>query len=148
MQKSSEMIVTQTMLIQPTLCVLTSSKASVKKVRSVSTLTILLSTELNKSICTSIKELSYLWTQLEEKNSVNLLKNKSTNNSVKSNEKWWKEPGPKSSANSSLRLLKKADTDGNGTVPTEKYASTNIVFPLDTYSRKTKKAKINWKLMK
>lgn len=148
LRNSEQKTVILTMPIPPTLCVLTLSKAFVKKERSVSTLTILLSTELNKSICTSIKELSYSWMQLEEKNSVYLLKNKSTNNSVKSNEKWWRVPGPKSSANSSLRLLKKANTDGNGIAPTVKYASINIVFLLDTCSRKTKKAKISWKSMK
>lgn len=136
------------MMIQPTKSVHISSKVFAKKERNVFTHMILHSIELNKSICMSIKELSWLWTLLEAKKWVNFQKMTLTNFWVKNNLKWWKVPDLKLCVNSFWKLLKKASTVGNGIVQMVILANISIVFLQDIYLERMKKVNLKFKLIK
>lgn len=136
------------MTTQPTLSVPTSSKDSVRRVKSVFTLTIWPSTETKKSICMLIKEPNSSWTPSEANNSPPFLKKILEKFLAKNNKKWWKAPDPKSSASSSFRLLKKISMDGNGIAPMGKLVNTSIASLQDTCSKKMKTEKQRFKWIK
>lgn len=129
---------TKMKMTQLTLSVRTSSKEFAKKAKNVFTPMISPSTETKKSIFTSIKEPNLSWTPLEASNSVPSLKMIWERSWAKKNKKWWKEPDLKSCVSSFWRPPKKISTDGNGTAPMEKLASTSIVFRQDTFWERTK----------
>lgn len=150
MPKDSEIktVMTQMIMIQPTKFALISNKDFAKKERNVFTHMISLLTELKKSICMLIKELSWSWTQSEEKKWANFQKMISINFWEKNNFKWWKEQDPKLSVNSFWKLLKRTNMVGNGIVQMVTFVNTSIVSLQDIGWEKMKKDNQKWKKIK
>lgn len=150
MPKDSEIktVMTQMIMIQPTKFALISNKDFAKKERNVFTHMISLLTELKKSICMLIKELSWSWTQSEENKWANFQKMISINFWEKNNFKWWKEQDPKLSVNSFWKLLKRTNMVGNGIVQMVIFVNTSIVSLQDIDWEKMKKDNQKWKKIK
>lgn len=134
---------TQLMLFVPIL-----NRAFVKRVKNVSTLTILLSTDLRPLICMLIKEPNWLWMPSVENKWTISLKTISIKCWDKKKGKWWKVHDQRSSVNISSRRQKNKSMVGNGTVLMVRPVNTSIAYHQDTCSERTKWARGRFKWIK